>query len=160
MVQGHSGDGGQYWLGEYLATVTSTDIATTVVALFTAFLAPSPEGFSGYFAPSSRGWEEARENLCELGAFRLPDDGGHLFLLFWQTDSPSAFTQRHINQWSRAWTRVFDDAKLLEPGELGHALAQGIAVSPNELGLHEENAGARREAVETTAAPRRRRWFS
>jgi hypothetical protein len=132
--------------------------ADAVRDLFSAYLAPHPSGFSGYFDPSGTGWSEHRSDHCGVSVLQAP--GPRIVLLvFWQTDAPAEVTQRQMQQMLDAIDRAFPAQARLPIDELAQLLPQAEVIGPEELGLAEQNAGASRDAPQSLrrqSKPRRR----
>jgi hypothetical protein len=144
----------------YLAAKFDGDPSTAVLSLFTEYLAPHPEGFSGYFEPSDDGWHESRIDHCAVQVFRTA--GQHMLLVAWQTDEPAEVTQRQMRQMLDAWRRVFPNEAPMPREELVATLPDATCLSPAELALAAENAGATRRptpAPATEPSKKRRRFF-
>lgn len=143
----------------FLAAVFGSDPAQRIFDFFSEYLAPHPEGFSGYFEPSSDGWHESRIDHCAVRVLRL-EDGQHLLLVAWQTDEPADVTQRQMRQMLDAWTRLFPGATPMPRDRLVELLGSATALNPTELELAVENAGATRRGSDVPAPePKKRRRF-
>jgi len=131
--------------------------------LFSEYLEPHPEGFSGYFNASDTGWVEERVDPCSVHVFKLSRaDGAHLFLVQWfvKGDELHEVTQRQMRQMSDTWDRMFPNREPMVRVQLLKLIAEGTIVSPSEMGLAEENAGAaRRGEQKTKKESRKRRWL-
>lgn len=142
----------------YLAGIYYGEPSPKVHLLFTEYLEPHPEGFSGYFTPTPIGWVEERIDPCSVHIFKLSsDDGAHLFLVQWQIKGEELHevTQRQMRQMLDTWTRMFP-SQAMQREQVLALIAQGIVVSPTEMGLVAENAGAERRIQEPP--PPKRRW--
>jgi hypothetical protein len=136
--------GAEVALGTTIGVIIESDPRSAVFELFSAFRAPHPEGFSGYFDPSTDGWSETRIDHCHVSVFLLPDRR-HLIIVNWTTDEPGEFTQRHIRQMSRSLEHAFPGLSTVPRTELRKLIPASSVVAPEELGLDEQNAGAQRQ---------------
>jgi hypothetical protein len=157
-------DGGSFDFTEpYLAGIYYGEPSPKVRLLFSEYLEPHPEGFSGMFAPRASGWFEERVDPCGVHVFKLSGtDGAHLFLVQWlaKGDELHEVTRRQMRQMSDTWNRMFPTQEPMARVQLLELIAEGIIVSPPEMGLAVENAGAALPNERKTNEPsRKRRWF-
>ncbi len=137
--------------------------SSKVRLLFSEYLEPHPEGFSGYFNPSSTGWVEERVDPCGVHVFKLTTvDEAHLFLVQWHAKGEELHegTRRQMHQMLDTWTRVFPTQPPMPREQLLSLIAEGTIVSPAEMGLAAENAGVPCRSERTAQEPlaRKRHW--
>jgi hypothetical protein len=147
----------------YLAGIYYGEPSPKARLLFSEYLEPHPEGFSGHFSASDTGWFEERVDPCGVHVFKLSStDGAHLFLVQWlaKGDELHEVTRRQMRQMSDTWNRMFPNQEPMAQARLLELITEGTIVSPSEMGLGEENAGAGRHDERKTREPsRKRRWF-
>jgi hypothetical protein len=145
----------------YMASIYNGEPSSKARLLFSEYLEPHPEGFSGYFKASDTGWIEERIDPCGVHVFKLSrTDGAHLFVVQWlvKGDELHEVTQRQMRQMSDTWDRMFPNREPMVRVQVLRLIAEGTIVSPSEMGLSEENAGAVRcDERKTKESPRKRR---